>query len=107
MKIGTINFTAVEHGLERIIETFPGDYRNLMELLRDQLYLDSFGECGGMGRCATCIIRVTGLKGNSITRGRNEPSTLSKFGYSASDLRLSCQILLSSDLEGATIEIFK
>ena len=107
MTRGTIKFTVADNDLEQIIETYPGDYRNLMELLRDKMYLDSFGECSGMGRCATCIIRVTGLKGNSITKDRNEPATLSKFGYEASDIRLSCQILISSDLDGATIEILK
>jgi ferredoxin len=50
---------------------------------------------------------ITGLKGNSITKDRNEPATLSKFGYEASDIRLSCQILISSDLDGATIEILE
>ena len=107
MMRNTIKFTVTDNNLEQIIETYPDDYRNLMELLKDKMYLDSFGECSGMGRCATCIIRITGLKGNSITKERNEPSTLSKFGYEASDIRLSCQILLSSDLDGATIEILE
>ena len=107
MTRGTIKFTVADNDLEQIIETYPGDYSNLMELLRDKMYLDSFGECSGMGRCATCIIRVTGLKGNSITKDRNEPATLSKFGYEASDIRLSCQILISSDLDDAIIEILE
>jgi len=102
-----IKLTVTENELEKIIETYTGEYRNLMELLRNKMYLDSFGECGGMGRCATCIIRVIGLIGNSITKVRNETTTLSKFGYDASDIRLSCQILISSDLGGATIEILE
>jgi len=107
MTRNTIKFTVANNHLEQIIETYPGDYRNLMELLRHKMYLDYFGQCSGMGRCATCIIRITGLKGNSITKDRNEPATLSKFGYEASDIRLSCQILISSDLDGATFEILE
>lgn len=89
------------------METYTGEYRNLMALLKDKIYFDYFGECGGMGRCATCIVRITGSKGNSNKKERNEPATLSKCGYKASNIRLSCQILISSDLDGATIQILK
>lgn len=107
MKRATVKFTVAENDVEQIIETYPGDYKNLMELLKDKMYLDPFGECGGMGRCATCIIKVTGLKGISRIKDRNEPATLSKFGYDTADIRLSCQIIISADLDGATIEILE
>lgn len=102
-----IQLTITANDLEQIIETYTGEYRNLMELLRDKMYLDSFGECGGMGRCATCTIKVNGLKGNAATKERNEPVTLSKFGYEAADIRLSCQVLISTDLDGSKINILE
>ena len=39
-----IQFTVIEEGTEQIMETYYGEYRNLMALLKDKLYLDSFGE---------------------------------------------------------------
>jgi 2Fe-2S ferredoxin len=38
--------------------TYTNEYRNLMELLSDKLYLENFGECKGMGRCCTCLIKI-------------------------------------------------
>lgn len=101
-----IQFTVVEDGYEQIIEAYVGEYRNLMALLKDKLYLDSFGECGGMGRCATCIVKTSGITGNSAIKDRNEPTTLTKMGYKEDTVRLSCQLLITKDLEGSSIEIF-
>jgi 2Fe-2S ferredoxin len=100
-----INFVIVENNNNHAIETYVGEYPNLMFLLRDKLLLDGFGECGGVGRCATCIIEIKGIKGNSIKKERNEPTTLSKMGYEEDDIRLSCQLFITSDLEECKIEI--
>ena len=100
-----ILFTVVEDGSKQIIETYIGEYQNLMVLLKDKLYLDDFGEYGGVGRCATCIIKTNGITGNSAIKDRNEPVTLSKMGYGEDAIRLSCQLLITKDLENATIEI--
>ena len=107
MTKNSINFTVIENDLPQTFETFSGEYRNLMLLLKDKAILDYFGECGGMGRCGTCIIRISDLKGNSQVKERNEPVTLSKFGYEEDEIRLSCQILISSDLDGSTIRILE
>ena len=100
-----IQFTVIEEGTEQIMETYYGEYRNLMALLKDKLYLDSFGECGGVGRCATCIVKTSGIKGKSAIKDRNEPATLSKMGHKDKSIRLSCQLLITKDLEGSIIEI--
>jgi len=100
-----ILFTVVEDGSKQIIETYIGEYQNLMALLKDKLYLDDFGECGGVGRCATCIIKTNGISGKSTIKDRNEPVTLSKMGYGDAFTRLSCQLLITKDLEGSVIEI--
>lgn len=75
--------------------------------LKDNLYLDDFGECGGVGRCSTCIVKTNRIKGNSLLKERNEPVTLSKMGYTDDNIRLSCQLLISDDLNGAEIEILE
>jgi len=100
-----IQFTLIDGVSEQVVETHYGEYRNLMALLKDKLYLDSFGECGGVGRCASCIVKTIGIKGESAIMDRNEPATLSKMGYEDKTIRLSCQLLISKDLEGSIIEI--
>jgi 2Fe-2S ferredoxin len=101
----TIRFTVTINGSKQAIETYEGEYRTLMILLRDVLYLDGFGECGGTGRCATCVIKIIGIKESTKLKGRNEPNTLAKMGYEADDIRLSCQIYITEDLEGTEIEV--
>jgi 2Fe-2S ferredoxin len=89
------------------ITTQPNSHPNLMFLLKDTLGLDSFGECGGVGRCATCVIEIMGIKGISATKERNEPTTLSKMGFDQEHIRLSCQLYITKDLEGAVIQILE
>jgi len=108
MTRNTIKITVLENGTEKSIETSIGEYCNLMELLKDKIYLDCFGECGGMGRCATCIIEIEGLKGDVLKMERNEPITLARFGYqNEPNIRLSCQVLVSADLDDLIIRILE
>jgi ferredoxin, 2Fe-2S len=37
------------------IETYHGEYRNLMQLISDKIFIEGFGECKGMGRCGICM----------------------------------------------------
>lgn len=101
----TIRFTVIESGETQQIATFDGEYRNLMFLLADNLFVESFGECGGQGRCATCIVKVSGGSISANLMERNEPATLAKAGYDAEDVRLSCQIYITGALNGVVIEI--
>ncbi|PKP14758.1 MAG: ferredoxin [Bacteroidetes bacterium HGW-Bacteroidetes-23] len=100
-----IKFTVLENGDKRTLETYRNEYKNLMFLLKDRLFLDSFGECGGVGRCATCVVKTSGVNGDSAVKERNEPETLSKIGYTDEFTRLSCQLFITKDLENAEIEI--
>jgi len=90
---------------KRIVITYKNEYRNLMQLLNNNFYLEGFGECGGMGRCVTCLVRINGLEGLSNLLERNEKVTLGKMGLADSDLRLSCQVLITDDLNNAMIDI--
>jgi 2Fe-2S ferredoxin len=100
-----INFIVFENKIEYHIKTYDREYRNLMFLLKDKMFLEDFGACGGMGRCATCIIKIFGLSGNSNIKDRNEPTTLSKIGITEENTRLACQILITEDLNNVIIEI--
>ncbi|MGN6165979.1 MAG: 2Fe-2S iron-sulfur cluster-binding protein [Flavisolibacter sp.] len=90
---------------ENIVQTYTGEYRNLMVLLNEKFYLEDFGECKGMGRCGTCVVRVTGLKGAAICKERNEAATLGKMNIQETELRLSCHILINEDIENVIVEI--
>lgn len=107
MRGDEIHLTVLENNSKIPIVTYVGEYANLMFLLRDTLYLDAFGECAGMGRCATCIIKITGLTGKSIIKERNEPVTLSKIGFVDESIRLSCQLLVTKDLNNTEIELIE
>lgn len=101
-----IEFTVVDHEESFIMRTAPGRYRNLMQLLKDNYYLESFGSCGGMGRCATCLVKLHAVsEQNLICLDRNEEATLAKLGVVRRGFRLSCQILISSALHGATVTL--
>lgn len=101
-----IYFTVIEAGTKREIKTRENEYRNLMMLLNDKIYFENFGECGGMGRCATCVVRVSG-NDELLNSGydRNERSTLDKMDITEKSLRLSCQILINTSLNNSTIRI--
>ena len=100
----TISINIVLDGEEHPISTYRNEYRSLMALIHDKLYPDGFGECGGMGRCATCQVRLDNVQ---AIRGldRNEYSTLSKQGISDPSIRLSCQLLIDASLHGLTVTV--
>lgn len=82
----------------------PHEYRNLMALIADKLELDDFGQCGGMGRCGTCAVRIKSIK--ALCRSpANEDATLKKMGLFNTDLRLSCQLPLNQELDLVTISL--
>ncbi|MDB5276579.1 MAG: ferredoxin [Ferruginibacter sp.] len=100
-----IAITLINAGEAHVVKTYLHQYRNLMMLLNNTIYLENFGECGGQGRCATCMVKAVGLKGNANSMERNEAATIGKAGLADEAVRLSCQILISEDLNGAVIEI--
>lgn len=101
----TISFTVTSFGEEYEVQTYENEYRNLMVLLNDKIYMEDFGQCGGQGRCATCLVEVTAPNGGLLTLERNEQSTIAKKGEVGQNARLSCQIFISDALNGAVINI--
>ncbi|HQW42588.1 MAG: 2Fe-2S iron-sulfur cluster-binding protein [Chitinophagaceae bacterium] len=100
-----ISITIINDGEQYSVKTYLNQYRNLMVLLNNSIYLENFGECGGHGRCATCMVKVVGLKGTANTMERNEAATIGKAGLLDTSTRLSCQLLINADLDGAMIMI--
>lgn len=87
------------------LQTYTYEYRNLMMLLFDKIYLEDFGECKGMGRCGTCMIEIIAIENKLSDFGRNERETMKKAGAANSNKRLACQILVTNELHNATIRI--
>ena len=99
-----IEFTLIDHGQSTTIVCYENEYRNLMVLLKDKVFPEDFGECGGMGRCGTCLVRVSGDHGSYY---KNEQATLLKMGVSEPDLRLACQVQIDEHLRHITVELFE
>jgi 2Fe-2S ferredoxin len=55
-----ISLTILYSSEEYKIQTYAGEYRDLKCLIQDRLFTDDFGQCGGMGRCGTCIVGLVG-----------------------------------------------
>jgi len=100
-----IVFTLRVEGDDISISTFEGEYRNLMVLLQEKVFLEGFGECGGMGRCGTCLVKISSVEGTLGLRERNEASTLGKMGSLLPGVRLACQIMVDADLENIQVEL--
>jgi 2Fe-2S ferredoxin len=101
----TIEFIAFYEGEEYCLKTYEREYRSLMTLLKDKIYIEDFGQCGGMGRCGTCSVTVSGLPGNSDASNTNELNTLSKMGVANPSVRLSCRIEVNEYLKNATVQV--
>lgn len=89
---------------EYIVNTCRNEYRSLMVLIKDKFYSYDFGLCGGMGRCATCMIRLNAEKGIPGME-RNEMATLSRQGVTDPAVRLSCQLYINESLHDGTVVV--
>ena len=98
-----IKFTGYYEGQTYLLESNENEYRNLMSLLKDKICPEDFGECGGMGRCGTCLIKLSSPSSDSVLSYRNEHETLRKMGIVDPDVRLSCQILVTEGLKNAVV----
>src|SRR5690554_5397952 len=96
-----IHFTVYFEEKTYNFQSHPYEYRSLMALLYDKIYIDDdFGECKGMGRCGTCVIRILNSKKVVTFFDRNETATLSKMGINEEHIHLSCQIELNEHIDG-------
>jgi ferredoxin, 2Fe-2S len=98
-----IVFTVLFGNKKYKIQTYQGEYRNLMQLIADKIFIEDFGECKGMGRCGTCMVTITSWKNREPLKERNEVTTLNKAGNDNKNVRLSCQILITKDLSDAIV----
>lgn len=100
-----ITFALIYLDQKFTIETYEGEFRNLMVLINEKIYVEDFGECKGIGRCGTCLIEVDGLNGAASEMDRNEKSTLGKCAVKKPNLRLSCQVMINASLKNTIIKV--
>jgi ferredoxin, 2Fe-2S len=100
-----ISFTLIYFDEEIKIETYEGEFRNLMILINEKIYVEDFGECKGIGRCGTCLVEVENLGSDASVMERNEKSTLAKCAVQKPNLRLSCQTMINHALQNSRIKI--
>src|SRR5687768_14178618 len=83
---------------EHTFYAYPNEYRNLMELLNDKLYIEDFGDCKGVGRCGTCTIKVHSPELCLAEPERNEQITLTRTHINPKHIRLACQLLIDTSI---------
>ena len=67
-----IIFTLIYFDEEIKVATYEGEFRNLMILINEKIYVEDFGECKGIGRCGTCLVEAEGLGAAASAMERNE-----------------------------------
>ena len=100
-----IQFTIINEEEAYTVKTYTGENKNLMSLISDKIYVENFGECGGMGRCGTCVIEILDTENNFVFLERNEEATMKKTGITNPNYRLACQILINEELKNTTFRI--
>ncbi len=100
-----IIFTLIYLDEEIKVATYEGEFRNLMILINEKIYLQDFSECKGIGRCGTCLVEIERLNGLASSMERNEKSTLEKCAVEKPNLRLSYQIMVNAALKNTVIKV--
>lgn len=99
-----ISFTLQFEDRVKDINTYHGEFRNLMVLINEKIFVEDFGECRGIGRCGTCLVKVDEVD-KIPDMDRNEESTLAKAGRNEYGWRLSCQLMIDESLQGVAITV--
>ena len=102
----TISFKIINVNEEISVQTHEGEYRNLMVLINEKIYVEDFGECKGIGRCGTCLVEISSPQ-EAPEMDRNEKSTLGKCDVQNDNLRLACQIMIDGFLQNAVVKIIE
>ncbi|SCW70161.1 ferredoxin, 2Fe-2S [Sphingobium faniae] len=78
----------------------------IMEALRDGGYDDMLALCGGCCSCATCHVFVlSGPEGAATAQTEDENDLLDSSSHRQPNSRLSCQLIVTPELDGLEIEI--
>ncbi len=91
-------------GSEREIEAADG--LSLMEAIRDNGFDELLALCGGCCSCATCHIHIDPAFADKVAPiSEDENDLLDSSAHRGANSRLSCQIPISSALDGLRVTI--
>lgn len=79
------------------------EYRNIMQLIVDQLAED-IGDCKGRGLCGTCYVKI--LEGE--LDDTPEPSEIRTLNYSQNNkpnIRLACQLMANRSVNNFVLQV--
>ena len=103
--MGKISINIIDNtGKKHILQTDINLSLNLMEVVRDAGF--QMGNCGGMALCASCHCLIQ----NSMVlseKTEEEKDMLDQLHNSQINSRLICQIHLSKELDGATLQLVR
>ena len=100
-----VQITYVEHdGTENLVETEPGV--SLMQAAIDNLVPGIDADCGGECSCATCHVMIEKSWVEKVgAPGDMEESMLDLNPERQENSRLSCQVMLSDELDGLSVSM--
>jgi ferredoxin, 2Fe-2S len=91
-------------GQRFVVKATSGD--SLMRAAVDSSVPGIIAECGGSCSCGTCHVYVDPAWQSKLPAAQaSEASMLEAFGTTRPNSRLSCQIELSEQMDGLTVEI--
>ncbi len=98
-----VQITYIEHdGTEHLVDTEPGV--SLMQAAIDNLVPGIDADCGGECSCATCHVMVEKSWVEKVgAPGDMEESMLDLNPERQENSRLSCQVMLSEELDGLSV----
>lgn len=95
------------NGNQQVVKTYANEYRNLMVLIKDQLWVEGIGECGGMARCGTCMVELMNAGEHLNLSDAKEAAVIRRNSASGSTIRLACQILVDETINGLRVKVIE
>lgn len=99
-----IDFVLKQGDEEIRVKTYPREYADLRMLIKDYLKRDDFGQCTGMGRCATCMVTISSNINPAMTRN-DRFSNLRLTKDQGRAVKLSCQVIINDELANKSISL--
>ena len=100
-----IEFKVCYSNEEYHLKTHWGEYRTLRLLLKNKMNIPNFGQCEGLGRCASCLVEFVDLEKETSFLRRSEHTNTQKMIKNYSIVRFACQIPVTNDLANVTVKI--
>lgn len=97
-------FITDDIGREHILEFKPKEYRSLMDLVFNELWIE-WGDCKGRAMCGTCHIEI--LEGDVGEKDDYETETLENLPNNTQRSRLACQIIVDDSINNMKFRILK